>query len=136
MIYYDRIRAHTPRRVNHKIDKKTLSMLDDLKAMGPEAIELRLKELDEEWDIDRVLMLNFSALVLVQLLAAWKNKKWLWGPLIQAPFLLLHSTYGWCPPMLWFRPMGFRTRQEIQSERDELIRFSSTKLPQRLTEYH
>jgi hypothetical protein len=136
MIYYDRIRAHTPRGVNEKIDAKTQAVIDDLSVMGPEAIELRLKELDKEWDIDRVLMLNFSSLVLLQLLAARKNKKWLWGPLFQTPFLLLHSTYGWCPPMLWFRLLGFRTRQEIQDERDELIRLSSGKLPQELSGYH
>jgi hypothetical protein len=136
MIYYDRIRKHTFGSVNVKIDRKTSYILSDLEAMGPDAIELRLKELDREWDIDRVLMLNFSVQVFLQLLAARKNKKWLWGPLIQTPFLFLHSTYGWCPPMLWFRPLGFRTRQEIQSERDELIRLFLNKHTPLPSEFH
>jgi hypothetical protein len=136
MIYYDRIRSHTPSKVNHKIDAHTLEIIHQLEFKGPEAIERRFRELDREWDIDRVMMLNFSALVLMQLLAARKNKKWLWGPLIQTPFLLLHATYGWCPPMLWFRPMGFRTRQEIQEEREILLKLSSDRQLQELSEYH
>lgn len=59
---------------------------------------------------DRVRNLNFSIFVFAQLLAARGNKKWLWGPLIQTPFLFMHATLGWCPPSLWFRP-GKRTLQ-------------------------
>ena len=44
------------------------------------------------------------------------------GPLIQTPFLTKPATIGWCPPSLWFRPMGFRTRFEIQAEREALLR--------------
>lgn len=119
--HYDRIRDLTADKVNQKIDLQTERIIRGLKAMGPDAIKLRLKELEKEWDIDRVLMLNFSVLVFAQLLAARKNRNWLWGPLIQTPFLFLHSTLGWCPPSLWFRPMGFRTRKEIQSEREALL---------------
>lgn len=119
--HYDRIRDLTADKVNQKIDLQTERIIRGLEAMGPDAIKLRLKELEKEWDIDRVLMLNFSVLVFAQLLAARKNRNWLWGPLIQTPFLFLHSTLGWCPPSLWFRPMGFRTRKEIQSEREALL---------------
>ncbi|MGZ3747820.1 MAG: hypothetical protein ACXWRE_10630, partial [Pseudobdellovibrionaceae bacterium] len=51
-----------------------------------------------------------------------KDKRWVWGPLIQTPFLFMHATLGWCPPSLWFRPLGFRTRHEIQAEREVLLR--------------
>lgn len=44
------------------------------------------------------------------------------GPLVQSPFLMMIATLGGCPPSLWFPPMGFRTRFEIQAERDELLR--------------
>lgn len=118
--HFDRIRDLTAEKVNVKIDLKTERTIRGVEAMGPEAVQARLKELDKEWDIDRVLMFNFSVLVFAQLVAARKNPKWLWGPLIQTPFLFLHSTLGWCPPSLWFRPMGFRTRKEIQTERESL----------------
>lgn len=119
--HFDKIRKRTFTKVNRKIDLQTKLMIEDVTAMGPEAIKVRLKELDKEWDIDRVLMLNFSVLVFPQLLAARKNKKWLWGPLIQTPFLFMHAVLGWCPPSLWFRPLGFRTRKEINAEREALL---------------
>lgn len=118
----DRIRKHTAESVNERIDLKSDRIARGVVAQGPEAIQQRLTELDKEWDIDRVLMLIFSILVFAQLVAATRNKKWLWGPLIQTPFMFMHATLGWCPPSLWFRPMGFRTRREIQAERDVLTR--------------
>ncbi len=123
MEQFDRIRSLTPRKINQKIDTQTANKIQHVISSGKQAVESRLAELNKEWDIDRVLMLNFSVLVFLQLLAARKDKKWLWGPLIQTPFLFMHATLGWCPPSLWFRPMGFRTRQEISSERDELVRY-------------
>lgn len=119
--HLDRVRDLTPKSVNQKIDRTTRESLNSVTTQGPEAIRKRLTELDKEWHIDRVLMLNFSVLVFAQLLAARKNKKWLWGPLIQTPFLGMHAIFGWCPPSLWFRPLGFRTRQEIEAEREELL---------------
>lgn len=119
----DRIRSLTSDRVNRNLDKKTERLLRGVEAMGPDAIRERLNEIDKEWDIDRVLMLNFSVLVFAQLLLARKDKRWLWGPLIQTPFMFMHATVGWCPPSLWFRPMGFRTKKEIQAEREILLSF-------------
>ncbi len=116
----DRVRALSSSQANWNIDKKTERLLKGVEALGPEAIKERLDELDKEWDIDRVLMVNFSILVFAQLLAARKNKKWLWGPIIQTPFLFMHATIGWCPPTLWFRPLGFRTKSEIQAEKEIL----------------
>lgn len=118
---HDRVRNLTAENVNRKIDRETRRELMGTEHMGQDEIRRRLGELDREWDIDRVLMLNFSIFVFAQLLAARKNKKWLWGPLIQTPFLFMHATLGWCPPSLWFRPMGFRTRFEIQAEKEALL---------------
>lgn len=117
----DNVRAMTSEKANRKIDKKMERTVKGVIAQGEDAIDERLKEIDKEWDIDRVLMLNFSIFVMAQLLAARKNSKWLWGPLIQTPFLFMHATLGWCPPVLWFRPMGFRTKKEIQTERELLL---------------
>ncbi|MBA3640009.1 MAG: hypothetical protein H0W53_12160 [Acidobacteria bacterium] len=104
------------------IDASTRESIERATAGGRAAIEQRLVALQQEWDIDRVLMVNFAALVFAQLVAATRDRRWLWGPLVQTPFLMMHATLGWCPPSLWFRPMGFRTRFEIQEEREELIR--------------
>lgn len=120
--HHDRIRSHSSKNANRKIDIKTIRNIRKAESLGSAGIIARLEKLDREWDIDRVLMLNFSVLVLIQLFAARKNKKWLWGPLLQTPFLLMHSTAGWCPPTSWFRPLGIRTKYEIQAEREELLR--------------
>ena len=119
---FDRVRNMSTDRANHAIDVSSQAAIERASAGGRMAIEQRLTELQQEWDIDRVLMLNFGTLVFAQLLAARRDRRWLWGPLLQTPFLVMHATIGWCPPSLWFRPMGFRTRFEIQAEREALLR--------------
>lgn len=119
---YDRVRHMSPESANREIDARTRESIEQARAGGRAAIDRRLTQLQQEWDIDRVLMLNFAVLVFAQLVAARKDRRWLWGPLLQTPFLLMHATVGWCPPVLWFRPLGFRTRFEIQREREALLR--------------
>jgi hypothetical protein len=118
---FDRVRQMSLESANRKIDADTESNIQRTVAGGRRAIERRLVELQQEWDVDRVLMLNFTALVFAQLVAARRDRRWLWGPLLQTPFLMMHATVGWCPPSLWFRPLGFRTRFEIQAEREILL---------------
>lgn len=119
---FDRVRSMSTTAANQAIDARTRDAIDRTIAGGPGAIEQRLVALQREWDIDRVLMANFAVLVFAQLVAARRDRRWLWGPLVQTPFLLMHATLGWCPPSLWFRPLGFRTRFEIQAEREALLR--------------
>jgi hypothetical protein len=119
---FDRVRNMSADKANRAIDASTRESIERATAGGRAAIQLRLAALQKEWDIDRVLMVNFAALVFAQLVAARRDRRWLWGPLVQTPFLMMHATLGWCPPSLWFRPMGFRTRFEIQAEREELLR--------------
>jgi hypothetical protein len=119
---FDRVRNMSSDKANRAIDAKTQESIERATAGGRAAMERRLTELQQEWDVDRVLMANFATLVFAQLVAATRDRRWLWGPLVQTPFLMMHATLGWCPPSLWFRPMGFRTRFEIQAEREELLR--------------
>ena len=119
---FDRVRHMSSDKANRSIDASTRESIERATAGGRDAIERRLTALQQEWDIDRVLMVNFATLVFAQLVAATRDRRWLWGPLVQTPFLMMHATLGWCPPSLWFRPMGFRTRFEIQAEREELLR--------------
>jgi hypothetical protein len=118
---YDRVRRMSMESANRQIDARTRQSIEQATAGGRTAIEQRLATLQHEWDIDRVLMVNFATVVFAQLLAARRDRRWLWGPLVQTPLLFMHATLGWCPPMLWFRPLGFRTRFEIQAEREALL---------------
>jgi len=85
---------------------------------GGAAIERRLAELDQEWDIERLLETNASIATLVGLtLGATVDRKWFLLPAAVAGFLLQHAVQGWCPPMPVFRRMGVRTSSEIDYER-------------------
>jgi hypothetical protein len=119
---FDQVRHMSAASANQAIDARTRASIAHASAGGRAGIEQRLTALQQEWDIDRVLMVNFATLVFAQLVAATRDRRWLWGPLVQTPFLFMHATLGWCPPSLWFRPMGFRTRFEIQAEREALLR--------------
>jgi hypothetical protein len=58
----DRVREHSAGSVNAKIDEETASRVARFESLGPVERGRRLAELDREWDIDRALMLLFSAL--------------------------------------------------------------------------
>jgi hypothetical protein len=51
------------------------------------------------------------------MLSAVVSRKWLLLPVAVGGFLLQHALQGWCPPLIWFRRMGFRTASEIEAER-------------------
>lgn len=118
MIRHDRVRAHSPGRFNEQIDRATQRRV--LRAGGESnaALSRRLEKLDEEWDMERLLETNASALALGGLvLGLLVNKKFLIIPCFVLPFLLQHATQGWCPPVPLFRSRGVRTRKEIDTEK-------------------
>lgn len=81
-------------------------------------IENRLMELDNEWDLERVLQMTASSLSLVGIaLSAKQNKKWLALSVGVSSFLLNHALIGWCPPLPIFKALGFRVRAEIDKEK-------------------
>ena len=85
-------------------------------------IKERIKILEKEWDIERVLAVNASTLALSGLLLGiTANRKWLALPAIVLPFLLQHGLQGWCPPLPVLRRMGVRTREEIDREKYALL---------------
>jgi hypothetical protein len=87
----------------------------------PDQIDQRLRELDEEWDIERVLALNSSGLSLFGLaMGILGSRKWMLVTLVVQGFFLQHTLQGWCPPMPLFRRMGIRTQAEIEAERHAL----------------
>jgi len=119
-----RVPDHTPEHVEQQITQKTVENLKCYASGSPEAIRERFAQLDAEWDIERTLEANASALALIGLaLGAFVNKKFLILPGIVAGFLLQHALQGWCPPLPVFRRMGIRTSYEIEQERYALKAF-------------
>jgi len=115
---YDRVRARTAARVNELIDDRTVEHLCNYVGRSNAAISERIDELDREWDIDRWLETNASSIGLTGVaLGIIVNRKWLLLPAIVLPFLLLHASHGWCPPVPLLRRLGVRTRREIDAEK-------------------
>lgn len=113
-----RVPLNTSNCVNEKIRQQTERNIAHYASQGSAAIERRLQELDNEWDIERCLETNASIAMLLGLtLGATVNRKWFALPAAVAGFLLQHALQGWCPPMPVMRSMGIRTASEIDYER-------------------
>jgi len=114
----DRVRAHTAPDVNEEIDASIERNIERMAARREPAIARRIAELDEEWDVERYLEMNASALALTgTLLGIFVNKRFLAIPCIVLPFLFQHAVQGWCPPIPFLRRRGVRTRKEIDAEK-------------------
>jgi hypothetical protein len=112
-----RVPANTAEHVNRRLRMMTEANIHYY-ARHPEEIDARLRELDEEWDIERVIQANASGLALGgSLLGLLLNKRWLILPIGVTAFLLQHALQGWCPPVPILRRLGVRTTQEIEAER-------------------
>jgi hypothetical protein len=87
----------------------------------PAEISRRLRELDEEWDIERALETGSASLSLLGVvMGIARSRKWLIVPLAVQGFFLQHALQGWCPPLPLLRKLGFRTVEEIDQERAAL----------------
>src|SRR5436305_14889950 len=58
----DRVRAHTSREVNRRIEEQTEHRVLQAATAADTAISRRIDELEEEWDMERFLETNASAL--------------------------------------------------------------------------
>ena len=113
-----RVPQHTAAHVNQQIRRKMEADVARVAAGGRRAIGRRLKELDQEWDIERTLEANAATVSLIGLsLGRLVTRRWYILPAVVATFLLQHAVQGWCPPIELFRRLGVRTQREIDEER-------------------
>ncbi len=118
----DRVPKHTSVRANERIREETEKNIAYYSSQGRKAIDRRLQELDEEWDIERTLEANAaSATIFGFLMGTLWNRKWFILPGVVGGFLLQHALDGWCPPLPILRRLGFRTSSEIEYERRALL---------------
>ena len=114
----DRVRANTSEEINRQLDRELEARVKAFEQRSPAEITQRIDELDREWDMERLLETNASAIAFTGLaLAVAHSKKWLIVPGIVLPFLFQHAVQGWCPPVPLFRRLGVRTREEIDREK-------------------
>lgn len=114
----DRVRANTAAEVNRRVDDQIERNIRHYSGQTKEEIYRRIQDLDQEWDIERVLETMASSLSLTGIvLGATVDRKWFLVPTIVISFLLVHGIQGWCPPLPILRSLGIRTREEIDRER-------------------
>jgi hypothetical protein len=112
-----RVEERTNPKINQRIKRDTEVNLARA-AVDKTAIERRLRELDQEWDIEHVLQTNFSVINLLSAtLGALVARPWFLLTGIAATFMSQHAWQGWCPPIPILRRIGFRTAREIAQER-------------------
>lgn len=117
----NRVSRNTPQQVNRKIKAKADRSVAYYER-HPDEIKARLKALDREWDIERLLEANASTLMLLGVgLGLGVSRKLFAIPVVVSSFLLQHAIQGWCPPVPIFRRLGFRTQSEIEAERHALL---------------
>jgi len=117
-----RVASSTDPKLNEEIRRQT-EMRIAYYAQHPEEVAARLHELDEEWDVERVLEVNASALTITGILLSFvRGKKWLLMSAAVQGFFLQHALQGWCPPLPILRKLGIRTQREIDEERFGLMR--------------
>ena len=118
----DRVRENTGDHINRAIDADTDINIRLYSAQHPRVIKKRIRDLDEEWDVERTLELNAATAAFTGvLLAATVSKRWLLLPGIVSFFLAQHAIQGWCPPLTVFRRLKIRTRKEIDKEKYALL---------------
>jgi hypothetical protein len=114
----ERVPVSTSCDVNKRIREQTAANVERYKSSSRSEIQLRLEELDREWDIERAIEANASMVMLVGLgLGTFVNRRFYMLPAIVAGFLMQHALQGWCPPVPIMRRLGFRTQTEIDEEK-------------------
>jgi hypothetical protein len=114
----DRVRANTVPEVNRRIDEQIERNIRHYSGQTKEEIYRRIRELDQEWDFERVLETMASSVSLTGVvLGSTVDRRWYLLPTAVLSFLLLHAIQGWCPPLPILRGLGIRTREEIARER-------------------
>jgi hypothetical protein len=116
----DRVVSRTDPEVNERIERLTEMSLCYYRAHSDE-IDERLRELDEEWDVERALEAFSSAVSLVGFTWGLFRRRWWLAGLAAQGYFLQHALQGWAPPVGMLRRLGFRTAQEIEHERYALM---------------
>ena len=116
----NRVPKNTADDVNQEIQRQIEERVRYY-AGHPKKITRRLRELDEEWDIERAIEANAAAIGFSGIvLGATVDRRWLTLPALVTAFLFQHAIQGWCPPVPVLRRLGFRTAHEIEQERNAL----------------
>jgi hypothetical protein len=113
----ERVERNTADEVNERNQRQIEANVACYEGAHPETIAVRIQELEQEWDMERVLEANAAVVALIGLgLGFFVHRRWFLFPVAVAAFLLQHAVQGWCPPVAPWRRAGVRTQSEINDE--------------------
>jgi hypothetical protein len=98
-------------------DRRILENLQKFRYLTPGEISKRLSQLQKEWDIEKTLKMNASALALAGFILKRISRRrtfWLTGAI--AGLVWHHGIRKWITRLPMMRHMGQRTREEINDE--------------------
>lgn len=113
----NRVRRNTTPEILRRIDEQIERNVAYFSAQPREVISRRIRELQEEWSIERWLELNAATIGLTTVvLALTRDRKWALATCAALGMFLLHGLQGFDPPIPLLRRLGIRTRGEIDRE--------------------
>ncbi len=114
----NRVPNHTAEEINRRIQDHIRRNVTHYGGCSSELIDLRLEQLDEEWDVERALEFNAATLATASIILGFSGRKrWFLLAATVTAFLAQHALQGWCPPLPILRRLGMRTAYEIDRER-------------------
>lgn len=116
-----RVFLRTDPLTNAEIRNNTIRNLNIFKNCDEAEISDRIRMLNLEWDIERILEVNASLLIIISSYLGIKmSRLWFLITGAVAIFMLQHAIWGWCPPLPFIRKWGVRTAEEIDAEKTAL----------------
>ena len=113
----ERVPARTSALSNDRIQARTLHGIARYCGADDEALTRRIRELEREWDVERIIEAHAGTVSLLGLvLGVTVNRRFLALPFAVSAFLVLHALDGLYPPLTVMRRLGARTSDEIHRE--------------------
>ena len=107
--------------INSEIRNQTIRNLKLYRGLNKEDITERIRDLNLEWDTERVLEANAAVWLLISSILGFKfGRFWFLVTGFLGSFMLQHALQGWCPPIPFIRRWGIRTEDEINAEKTVL----------------
>src|SRR5258708_22473695 len=102
----DRVRLRSSAKVNQRIDQSTMKRIWYYATQPREIITRRIRELDREWDVERLMATKTAAVGLGGMtLGLTVNRRWLVVPTVALACLLQHALFRSSPAVQLMRPM-------------------------------
>lgn len=89
-------------------------------SLGPDAVERRLEQIENEWDVERALFAVSGIALLGAAALGLKTRRAAAIPAAIGALFLQHGLSGTCAPARLLRHAGLRTKSEIAHEKYSL----------------